>query len=312
MSQEQASHSADSHANGISAIDRDTSGVVAPLEPMHKGTARHPLDPLLRPGRIPHIWCTGCGLGVVLTAYLNGIKKAGLNLDNVSVVSGIGCTGRIAGYIQLDTFHTTHGRALPFATGLKLANPELKVSVISGDGDLFAIGGNHLIHAARRNIDMLVLCVNNFNYGMTGGQAAPTTPVSAKTQTSPYGCWEHPFNLPYVAAASGAVYVARWTVLHARRLMESIAEAVQHPGLSFIEVISQCPTNFDRANKGGEALDMMHFYQNKTVVRNGIDPKEADIGLYTPIVCGKFVDLQKETYDSCYGNMCTLAKGGKK
>ena len=303
------SQGTDGH-NGISAVGRDSSGAM--LEGQAEKASRHPLDPLLRPGRIPHIWCTGCGLGVVLTAYLNGIKKAGVKLDNVSVVSGIGCTGRIAGYIQLDTFHTTHGRAIPFATGLKLANPELKVSVISGDGDLFAIGGNHLIHAARRNVDMLVLCVNNFNYGMTGGQVAPTTPVNAKTQTSPYGCWEHPFNLPYVAAASGAVYVARWTVLHARRLTESIAEAVQHPGLSFIEVISQCPTNYDRPNKGGEALDMMHFYQNKTMVKNGIDPKEADIGLYTPIVCGKFVDIQKETYDCCYGKMCTTARGGKK
>jgi len=303
----------DEHPDDASTVHRDTSGVGGVHDHDHrKEEHTHPMDFLLRPGRIPHIWCTGCGLGVVLTAFLNGVKKANIPYDDVSVVSGIGCTGRIAGYIQLDSFHTTHGRALPFATGLKLANPKLKVSVISGDGDLFAIGGNHLIHAARRNIDMLVLCVNNFNYGMTGGQAAPTTPVSAKTQTSPYGCWEHPFNLPYVAAASGAVYVARWTVLHAKRLVESIAEALNHRGLSFIEVISQCPTNYDRSNKGGEALDLMHFFENKTVVRNGIDPKDADIGLYTPITCGKFVDIQKETYDCGYDRMCTLAKGGKK
>jgi 2-oxoglutarate ferredoxin oxidoreductase subunit beta len=295
----------------VSLVDRDRSGTVA-IHEKDRRDAGHPLDRLLRPGRIPHIWCSGCGLGVVLTAYLKGIQKAGLDLDKVSIVSGIGCTGRTAGYINLDSFHTTHGRALPFATGLKLANPELKVTVISGDGDLFAIGGNHLIHAARRNVDMLVLCVNNFNYGMTGGQVAPTTPVNSKTQTSPYGCWEHPFNLPYVAAASGAVYVARWTALHARRLMESVAEAVKHPGLSFIEVISQCPTNFDRPNKGGEGIDLMHFYEKNTVVKNGSDPKEADIGLYTPIVCGKFVDIQKPTYDSCYANMCTMSKGGKK
>ncbi len=148
---------------------------------------RHPFDALLREDRIPHIWCSGCGLGVSLTCLLSALLQTDLDMDKVSMVSGIGCTGRVAGYVRLDSFHTTHGRAIPFATGLKLANPALKVVVMSGDGDLIAIGGNHFIHAARRNLDITVICVNNLNYGMTGGQTAPTTPILAKTSTSPYG-----------------------------------------------------------------------------------------------------------------------------
>ncbi len=189
-------------------------------------------DRYLRTERMPHIWCPGCGVGTATGGLLRAIDRAELNPDKVSVVSGIGCTGRAAGYIRLDSFHTTHGRALPFATGLKLANPELNVVVFSGDGDIAAIGGNHLIHAARRNIDMTVICVNNFNYGMTGGQMGPTTPMGAWSATSPYGNCERPFNLPYLVSASGATYVARWTVLHLRELDRSIAEALIKPGFS--------------------------------------------------------------------------------
>jgi len=161
------------------------------------------MDAFLREDRLPHIWCSGCGIGTALTCFISALSKSGLDLDKVAVISGIGCTGRVAGYVKLDSFHTTHGRAIAFATGLKLANPQLKVVVVSGDGDLIAIGGNHFIHAARRNIDMTVICVNNFNYGMTGGQVGPTTPVGSKTATSPYGCFESPFNIPYVATACG-------------------------------------------------------------------------------------------------------------
>ncbi len=152
--------------------------------------------------------------------------RATLDLNKVAVVSGIGCTGRVAGYVKFDSFHTTHGRAIPFATGLKLANPELKVVVFSGDGDISGIGGNHLIHAARRNMDILVICVNNFNYAMTGGQVAATTPILANLSTAPYGNFEYPFSLPYLADACGATYVARWTSLHLRRVTQSIQEAL--------------------------------------------------------------------------------------
>ena len=175
------------------------------------GKETHPLEAYLRTERLPHIWCPGCGLGIVLSCFLRGLLKSGLNLDKVTLVSGIGCTGRVAGYVTLDSFHTTHGRAIPFATGLKIANPELHVVVFSGEGDLMAIGGNHFIHAARRNIDMTVICVNNFTYGMTGGQLGPTTPLTARSTTTQQGNIEEPFNIPYLSKASGAVYVARWT-----------------------------------------------------------------------------------------------------
>ena len=170
-------------------------------------TGLHPMDELLRGERLPHIWCQGCGLGTALTTFIAALQWLEENrdwdLDKVAVVSGIGCTGRIAGYIRLDSFHTTHGRAVPFATGLYLSNPELKVVVFSGDGDLIAIGGNHFIHAARRNLNLTIICVNNFNYAMTGGQLAPTTPEDAYSSTSPYGNYEHPFNLPLLAASCG-------------------------------------------------------------------------------------------------------------
>ena len=205
-------------------------------------------------------------------------------------MSGIGCTGRVAGYLDLDSFHTTHGRALPYATGLHLANPRLKVVVVSGDGDLFAIGGNHFIHAARRNVDLLVVCVNNFTYGMTGGQAGPTTPTGHKSTTTPAGNLETPFNLPNLAAAAGAVYVARWTTLHARPLQATILEALGKPGFRFIEVIAPCPTAYGRRNKMGEALDMMKRFHEKSVVRHGANTQEVDIDLDNELIVGRFID----------------------
>jgi len=259
-------------------------------------TELHPLDSYLRPGRIPHIWCSGCGLGTILSSYIIALKESGINLDKTAIVSGIGCTGRAAGYLHVDSYHTTHGRPIPFATGMKLANPELIVTVFSGDGDLFAIGGNHFIHAARRNVDFNVICVNNFNYGMTGGQSGPTTHINARTTTTPYGNFEFPFNLPYVAAASGAVYVARWTVLQVRRLIQSMKEALAKRGFCFIEVISPCPTAYGRRNKLGSGLDEMKYYREHTVVKHGADPKEADILLGKDIIVGKFVDIDKPTF----------------
>ncbi len=269
----------------MSQVEKPT---VVPLE--------HPRESLLREERLPHIWCSGCGIGTALNCFIGALERSGLPLDKVAIVSGIGCTGRAAGYIKLDSFHTTHGRAIPFATGLRLANPELKVVIFSGDGDLIAIGGNHFIHAARRNIDMTVICVNNFNYGMTGGQAGPTTPAMAKTATSPYGNSEHPFNLPYLAAASGAVYVARWTTLHVRRLERALTEALLKEGFSFVEVISPCPTYFDRMNRLGEGLDMMKFYRESSEIAHGLDPRKADIDLGGKIIVGKFIDIEKPTY----------------
>jgi len=214
-------------------------------------------------------------------------------MDKVAVVSGIGCTGRVAGYIKLDSFHTTHGRAIPFATGLKLANPELKVVVISGDGDLVAIGGNHFIHAARRNVDITVLCVNNFIYGMTGGQVGPTTPLTARTSTSRQGNTEQPFNIVYLAAASGAVYVARWTVAQFTRLEKSITEALQTEGFSLVEAISPCPTYYGRMNKLAPGLEQMKHYRDNAIIQPQINLKQADIELGGPIVVGKYTDTER-------------------
>ena len=256
----------------------------------------HPMDHLIRSDRMPHIWCPGCGLGTNFTCFLAALDQSGIDIDKSVIVSGIGCTGRVPGYTNIDSFHTTHGRAIPFATGLKLAKPELSVIVFSGDGDLFAIGGNHFIHAARRNIDITVICVNNFNYGMTGGQLGCTTPLGAITTTSPYGNYEHPFNLVHLAAASGAVYVARWTSLHVRRLTNSIKEALLKKGFSFIEIISPCPTSYGKRNKLGEGLDEMRYYQQNSVIKHGVDPKETDLNLNGKIIVGKFIDTEKPTF----------------
>ena len=254
---------------------------------------KHPLDDYLRIERLPHIWCSGCGLGLILSAFLRSLLKSGLNLDKVAVVSGIGCTGRAAGYIKLDSFHTTHGRAIPFATGLKLANPELTVVVLSGDGDLFAIGGNHFIHAARRNIDLSVICVNNFNYGMTGGQFGPTTPTTARSTTSPRGVTEEPFNIPYLAATCGATYVARWTTVQVRRLEKAMTEALLKKGFSLVEVISPCPTYYGRMNKQTSGLALMKHYRDNSVVKHGINPVHAGIDIDGQIIVGKFVDIER-------------------
>jgi len=271
----------------------------------------HPKEKLLRMDRIPHIWCPTCGLGTTVTALATALEQLELDLDNVAVVSGIGCTGRVAGYMKLDSFHTTHGRSVPFALGLHIARPDMKVIVFSGDGDLISIGGNHFIHTARRNVDITVICVNNFIYAMTGGQVAPTTPITAKSSTSPYGNYEHPFNLPLLAASSGAVYVARWTSLHVRRLTTAIKEAITKRGFSFVEVIAPCSTLYARLNKLGSGLDLMKFYHDNSVIRHGADLKEVDIDFQSKIAVGKFVDIEKPTYIDCMNHGNKRAFGDK-
>ena len=256
----------------------------------------HPIGPFLRMDRMPHIWCPTCGIGIVVKCYATALEEAEVDLDKTAIVSGIGCTGRAAGYMRLDGFHTTHGRAIPFATGLKLGRPELLVTVFSGDGDLSGIGGNHLIHAARRNQDLLVILVNNFIYGMTGGQNAPTTPETAKSSTMPFGNFEPPFNLPHLVASCGASYVARWTCLHVRQLTKAMKEAIQRKGFRFIEVIAPCSTLYARLNKLGTGFELMQFYHDNAEVRHGADTKDVAIQFQDKIVCGKFVDEDKPTF----------------
>ena len=254
------------------------------------------VESYLRMDRMPSIWCPGCGIGTTVNCFAHALETSGLDLQKVSVVSGIGCTGRVAGYINLDSFHTTHGRAIPFATGLKLANPELKVVVYSGDGDLTAIGGNHFIHAARRNLDMTVILINNFIYGMTGGQVAPTTPLTATATTTPHGNFEQPFNLPYLAESSGAVYVARWTAFHVRHISKAIKEALAKKGFSFIEILAPCPTLFSRRNKLGDGLDQMVYYKENSEIRHGADTRTIPLSFQGKIAVGKFVDIERPTY----------------
>jgi 2-oxoglutarate ferredoxin oxidoreductase subunit beta len=256
----------------------------------------NPVEEFLRSDRMPHIWCPGCGIGTTVNCFSRALHQAKLNLDKVAVVSGIGCTGRVAGYLALDSFHTTHGRAIPFATGLKLADPELTVVVYSGDGDLISIGGNHFIHAARRNVDLKVICVNNFIYGMTGGQGAPTTPGGALTSTTPYGNSEQPFNLPYLAESCGAVYVARWTAYHVRQITHAMTEAFSKKGFTFIEILSPCPTLYQRRNRLGDGLEALKYYKESSIVQHGANTKDVAIRYQGPLVVGKFVDIDRPTY----------------
>jgi 2-oxoglutarate ferredoxin oxidoreductase subunit beta len=257
----------------------------------------HPAEWALRTDRLPHIWCPGCGIGIGLGTFTQALKEAEVSLQNLCVVSGIGCTGRVAGYVKCDSFHTTHGRAIPFAVGLHLGNPDLRVVVFSGDGDMAAIGGNHLIHAARRNIDLTVICINNFNYGMTGGQAGPTSQAGARTATTPKGNVEAPFNLPALLRAAGATYVARWTVLDLGRLRRSMVEALNHKGFAFVEVISPCPIYYGRFNRLGDSLGELRYYKDNTIVKNFASAEECDLEtLGGKIVVGKFVEDKKPTF----------------
>lgn len=282
-----------------------------PLLDVDESVPINPVESFLRTDRLPHIWCPGCGIGTTVNCFAHALETSGLDLRKVAVVSGIGCTGRVAGYVNLDSFHTTHGRAIPFATGLKLANPDLKVVVYSGDGDLAAIGGNHFIHAARRNVDMTVILVNNFIYGMTGGQVAPTTPLTATASTMPYGNFEEAFNLPYLAESCGAVYVARWTAYHVRHLTKSIKEALTKKGFSFVEVLAPCPTLYSRRNKLGDGLDQMLYYKEHSEIRNGADTRTIGLKFQGTIIVGKFVDKERPTYLETMHDYYTQKLGDK-
>ncbi len=271
----------------------------------------HPQAHLLRSERFPHIWCPTCGIGTVVKCFIDAIDRAQMDYDKMAIVSGIGCTGRVAGYVKLDSYHTTHGRAIPFATGLKLANRDLKVVVFSGDGDLSAIGGNHLIHAARRNMDIMVVCVNNFIYGMTGGQVAPTTPQLAITSTTPHGAFEPPFSLPHLLEACGAVYVARWTSLHVRRLTKSLTEALRKPGFRFVEVITPCSTLYARRNRLGSGFDLMNFYHDHSQVERDCDTSDLAIKYQQTIKVGKFVDIERPTWHELSDRQHLVSLGDK-
>ncbi len=219
----------------------------------------------VRQENFPHIWCSGCGDGIVLKALIRSMDKLGLSQDETVMVSGIGCSSRTPGYVDINTLHTTHGRALAFATGVKIANPDLNVIVVTGDGDATAIGGNHFIHAARRNIDLTVLLYNNYIYGMTGGQCSPTTPRGAYASTAQHGNLEPPFNISGLAIAAGASFVARGDVYNVKKLETLIGKALQKKGFSLVEVVSPCPTAFGRRNRMARPVKMMEQLRDTVV-----------------------------------------------
>ena len=242
---------------------------------------------------LPHMWCPGCGHGTVLNSLLRAVEQLGLSKNEIVMVSGIGCSSRISGYVDFHTLHTLHGRALAFATGVKLSKPELNVIVPMGDGDALAIGGNHFIHAARRNIDMTAIVMNNRIYGMTGGQYSPMSGVGINATTAPYANIDRDFDVVEMALAAGATFVARSTTYHAQQATDLIKQAVLHEGFSVVEVLSQCPTHFGRKNKQGSAADMMENYKDITVPV-GSKKKEAN-----PELIERGIFVQKDAPEYC-------------
>ena len=263
--------------------------------------------PLLRKDKFPHIWCEGCGDGIALKAILRAITNMGLQQDNIAMVSGIGCSSRTPGYADFNTLHTTHGRPLAFATGLKLARPELNVIVISGDGDATAIGGNHLIHAARRNINLTLLLYNNHIYGMTGGQVSPTTPMGDFATTAPYGGMESTFDIAGLTIAAGASFVARSTVYHAKALERMIEKAIRKVGFSLVEIMSPCPTAYGKINKKGLPKDLI-LNQKSQAVNIEKSKTMSPEDLRGRIITGVLADRELPEYISTYDKIMSQAQ----
>jgi 2-oxoglutarate ferredoxin oxidoreductase subunit beta len=262
-----------------------------PVKTLHHEYLRHNK-------KFPHVWCPGCGNGIVMGALLRAISDLKMDKDEVVLASGIGCSGRMPTYLDFNTLHTTHGRALTFATGVKLARPELSVIAIMGDGDATAIGGNHFIHAARRNLNLTAIIINNSIYGMTGGQYSPTTPFGQKTTTSIYGHIEHAFSIAELAVTAGAAFVARATVYHADLMDRLIAKAIQKRGFAVVEVISNCHVQYGRRNKLGGAVEMLERYRDNAVpIEKAKDMDEADVeGRTIGVLVDREIPISTEEY----------------
>ncbi|MBI2305008.1 MAG: 2-oxoacid:ferredoxin oxidoreductase subunit beta [Chloroflexi bacterium] len=261
----------------------------------------------LRPNKkFPTVWCPGCGIGVVLGAIIRAVGRLKLDKNQVALVSGIGCSGRMAVYVDFDALHTTHGRALAFATGLKMVRPEMKVIVVMGDGDALAIGGNHFIHAARRNIDLTAIVINNFIYGMTGGQLSPTTRRGDRATTATYGHVEAPLDAARIAEAAGAAFVARSTVYHAVETERLVAQAIEKKGFALVEVLSNCHTYYGRLNKQPTPTQMLRWFRDSTIPvgaqKNGGEEK---------IVRGVLVDRELPEFTEEYQKLIARAQGKK-
>jgi 2-oxoglutarate ferredoxin oxidoreductase subunit beta len=261
--------------------------------------------------KFPNVWCAGCGIGIIMGAIVRAIDNLGLHRDDVAMLSGIGCTGRMPVYVDFNTMHTTHGRALAFATGIKMVRPDMKVIVVMGDGDALAIGGNHFIHAARRNIGLTTIVVNNFSYGMTGGQHSPTTPTGALASTAPYGHIEQPFPIAELAVTCGAAFVARSTVYHVQELEEYIAQAINREGFSVVEAVSYCHTTIGRINKWGTAPEMMRRLKEQSVTLKQAE-KLSEEKKKDKIVRGVFADRDIPEYTRLYEQSVVRAKAEAK
>jgi 2-oxoglutarate ferredoxin oxidoreductase subunit beta len=256
---------------------------------------KNPYIKYFRRDRLPTIFCSGCGIGITINSFLKGLESAEMNLNNISLVSGIGCSSRVPGYLKCDSLHTTHGRAISFATGLKIGNPDLNIVVFTGDGDASAIGGNHLIHAARRNINLTVICINNNIYGMTGGQVSPTSPEGSLATTAPYGSIDTPFNLIKLVISAGATFAGRWTTAHPLQLSKTIKNGLLNDGFSFIEVVSQCPTYYGRKNKLKTPTSMIKMFKENSInKRRAENMSEKD--LLGKIIVGEFVNNPREEF----------------
>jgi 2-oxoglutarate/2-oxoacid ferredoxin oxidoreductase subunit beta len=259
----------------------------------------------LRERFFPHMWCPGCGHGIVLNGLIRGIEKLGMSKNEIVMASGIGCSSRISGYVDFHSLHTIHGRALAFATGVKLSKPELNVIVPMGDGDALSIGGNHFIHAARRNIDITAIVMNNRIYGMTGGQYSPLSGQGTLATTAPYYNIDQAFDVVELAKSAGATFVARTTVYHVQQMADIIRHAIVHEGFSVVEIMSQCPTYFGRKNKLGSAADMMRWFKDHTVPV-GSKKLEAD-----PTLIERGIIVQKNLPEYCqeYEKIIARAQG---
>ena len=252
--------------------------------------------------RFPTVWCSGCGIGSIMGAIIRAVMDLNISKDDVALVSGIGCSSRMPVYVDFNTLHTTHGRAIPFATGIKLVRPDMKVIVVSGDGDALAIGGNHFIHAARRNIGITMILINNSIYGMTGGQVAPTTPLGAVAHTMPYGNIDPNFNPVELAMAAGATFVARSTVYSIVQTTNYIKKALQHQGFSLVEIISQCPVLFGRLNKMPDPKQLLKWQKDNSIPlarAKNMSPEE----LEGKIITGIFREEDRIEYTQRYAEL---------
>lgn len=258
--------------------------------------------------KFPHVWCPGCGIGVVMGSLIRAIDNLGMDKDDIVLASGIGCSGRLPVYVDFNTLHTTHGRSLTFATGVKLANPDLSVITVMGDGDATAIGGNHFIHAARRNLDMTAIIINNQTYGMTGGQFSPTTPYGAIASTASYGNVEHSFSIAELAVTAGASFVARGTVYHVPQLDRLIEQGIKKIGFSVIEIMSNCHVQYGRRNKMGDPVKMLEWMKKSAISVKSAEKKSA-AEMEGRFTIGVLADLDKPNYLEEYEKIRQRAAG---